>query len=508
MSGEAEPLAIPESWLRIRKMHPEGTAIRCVTDGESILVPRIPAAHLRVGDQIRLGSPAAPGSEFLARKSLHSGKSRYLYFCLIGYVTQPKSDKRDQHFVRAEILDSSLGFTSLHLPNAAVRDYFYFFPRRPGEDRATTLYELLRATATASFADLRLCYRIRRLELAAQQAGAELRDLERAFNLLAHPELRSCYDALRADPDSPALFPYGGFGQCLASGDPSDDGHTFFVRRLLSYVPEQTQRAFRAPLRRVEFYDGYAIYRDSRRQAEIYLDPSVLPLGWDPTWNQWKHLVGTKLGVSATFVESGKYRRRGSDWHLVRWQTALPSRIEVKLPADATETINVARRTYERFGEHYDAIERIRAWLEREPLEEAELKDLRHKFRIPAGFDVAQFCWKPDYDPFFYQQLRKRAVKVFLFRGEYLFQLGRTVVAEVPQVGHATYVFARPADIREFLKRYAATTRDDIRKNRGNVAVDLGFIGRVHHGVNPRKWLAEIRSRIGEPVDCSLTLVS
>ena len=82
------------------------------------------------------------------------------------------------------------------------------------------------------------------------------------------------------------------------------------------------------------------------------------------------------------------------------------------------------------------------------------------------------------------------------------------MVAEVPQVGHATYVFAKPADIRDFVKRYAAITRDDIRKNRGNVAVELGFIGRVHHGVNPRKWLAEVRSRIGEPVNDSLILVS
>jgi hypothetical protein len=49
------------------------------------------------------------------------------------------------------------------------------------------------------------------------------------------------------------------------------------------------------------------VYRDSRRKAEIYIDPTLLPFGWDPTWNQWKHLVGTKIGVSATFVNSGKY---------------------------------------------------------------------------------------------------------------------------------------------------------------------------------------------------------
>jgi hypothetical protein len=501
--GTAPRNAIPEVWLRIRDLCPEGPAVRCVTDGDPLLLPRTPGSHLRIGDLIRVVSSPAPVAEFLARQSLNSVKFRHLCFCRIGYVTRPKSDKRDRYFVRAEILDSSLGFTSLHFPNAAVRDYFYFFTRRPGEDRTTTLYELLRAKSTASFADLRLCYRIRRLELAAQGAGTFLRAIERAFNLLAHPELRACYDALLADPDSPAVFPYGGFGQCLVSGDPSDDGQTFFVRQLISYSPDQSKRTFRASLRRMEFYEGYAVYRDSRRKAEIYLDAGLLPLGWNPTWNQWKHLVGTKFEVSATFVESGKYRRRGGAWHLVRWQTALPTRVEVKLPADAAETINAARQTYQKFGEHYDAIESIRLRLEREPLEGGQLWELCRKFRIPAGFDVAQFCWKPDYDRFFYEQLRKRAVHVFLFRGEYIFQLGRTVVAEVPQVGHATYVFAKPGDIRDFVKRYAATTRDDIRKNRGNVAVDLGFIGRVHHGVNPRKWLAEIRSRIGEPANYS-----
>lgn len=42
--------------------------------------------------------------------------------------------------------------------------------------------------------------------------------IERAFNVLARPDLRACYDALRNDEDAPALFPYGGFGSSL-SGD-------------------------------------------------------------------------------------------------------------------------------------------------------------------------------------------------------------------------------------------------------------------------------------------------
>jgi hypothetical protein len=490
--------------LHIRRLHAEGGLVRCSTDEAELMLPPIPAYYLRPGDRICVGSSTLPVHEFLAIQNASRNTRRQVYFCRIGYVTQPKADKRNQHFVRAEALDSSLGIRSLHIPSSAVGDYFYFFPSTPGEDRPTTLYELLRAVPTASFADLRLCYRVRRLELAAQAAGARLRSIERAFNLLAHPELRSCYDALLRDPDAPALFPYGGFGQCVVSGNLSDDGETFFVRKLLSYSPDQTQRQFRAPLRRIEFFDGYAIYRDSRRKAEVYLDPSVLPLGWDPTWNRWKHLVGTKLGVSATFVEAGKYRHRGGEWHLVRWQTALPSRLTLKVPSEAAEAMNTALRAYQRFGQYYEAIERIRLRLEHEPLDERELSDLCRRFRIPNDFDVSQFCWKADYDPFFYEQLKKRSLNVFLFRSEYVFQLPRRVVAEIPQLGHATYVFAKPADIREFVRRYAETTRDEIRRNRGNVATELGYIGRVTHGSNPRQWLRELRQRVGEAVDYSL----
>jgi hypothetical protein len=117
-----------------------------------------------------------------------------------------------------------------------------------------------------------------------------------------------------------------------------------------------------------------------------------------------------------------------------------------------------------------------------------------------------QFCWKPDYDPYCYQQLKKRSENVFLFRGEYLFQLSRAMVAEIPQLGHATYVFVKPADVREFVRVYAATCRDDIRRNRGNVAERLGFVGRVMHGSNPRTWLREIRTRAGETVDYALSI--
>jgi hypothetical protein len=385
-------------------------------------VPPVPASYLRPGDDIRVGVRGSPVRECLATQNGVRRKARQLYFGRIGYVAQPRADKRDQYFVRAEVLESAFGIRALYLPSSAVRDYFYFFTATPTGERQPTLYEILRTRPMATPADLRLSYRIRRLEQESDSAAKpEPRNAERAFNLLAHPDLRSCYDALLQDPDAPAVFPYGGFGQFLVSGKLGQDGTTFFARRLLSYLPDQRQRKFRAPLRRIEYFDAYAPYRDSRRKAELYLDPSLLPLGWDPTWNQWKHLVGTKIGITATFVESGKYRNRNGEWGLVKWETALPRRIRVTVPSDVDRSLAEARRLYQRFGQYHNAIEHVRVRIQSQPMDERDLSDLCRRLGIPSDFDIAQFCWKPDYDPYFYQQLKKRSQNVYLFRDEYIF---------------------------------------------------------------------------------------
>ena len=72
--------------------------------------------------------------------------------------------------------------------------------------------------------------------------ATERSKLERAFNILAHTDLRNCYDALRRDEDSPPLFPYGGFGSILVEGQLSDDRVAFFGHRVLAYKPEMTSR--------------------------------------------------------------------------------------------------------------------------------------------------------------------------------------------------------------------------------------------------------------------------
>ncbi|HWB84479.1 MAG TPA: hypothetical protein VG675_10090 [Bryobacteraceae bacterium] len=493
---------------RVAKLQPDGSGIKCLfSDETSLTISRFLAGFIHPSDQIEFDPTAVDPNRELRVVQNTSRRPRELFFAPIGYVTQPKPDKRAEYFVRATVTGSRLGVKYVHLPNAAVRDYFYFSNRgRPGCEEQT-LYDLLQTVPSAGPVDLRLALKVRLLEFQTEAVSKDqFQAVERAFNLLARPELRSCYQTLLLDSEAPALFPYGGFGALFVAGELSLDRETFFAKKVLSFLPDRRERRFRASLRKVAFFDGLAVYRDSRRKAEVVLDQISLPLAFDPTWNQWRHLISTKFGVEATFVKSGKYRFRNGEWCLVDWETALPSRLRITLPGDTQEVLANARRTYHRFGEFYDAIQKIRIRLEREPLERTELARISDELRIPPDFDIAQISWKPDYDSFYYGQLQKRTRKMFLFRDEYIFELERAIVVEVPQQGHATYVFSRPPNLDHWVRSYTRTVKDDIRQNRGNAAEQLGFLGRVMHGRNPRRWLGDLRGKIGEPVEYSLAV--
>ena len=45
-----------------------------------------------------------------------------------------------------------------------------------------------------------------------------------------------------ADPEAPAIFPYGGFDSLLVAGELSRDGQTFFARRIVAFSPELRHR--------------------------------------------------------------------------------------------------------------------------------------------------------------------------------------------------------------------------------------------------------------------------
>jgi hypothetical protein len=483
------------------KREGENTVCR-FNDGSSVHLANYLAALIRPGDEITfplaINSPGA-GTEICIRKAPSAGGDRDLYQAPISYAGQPKADQRGQLYVRVEVSTGRLGISSIHLPCDVVRDYIYSPARGEPWMPQPSFYDVLRITSSASLAELRLAFRLRQLELRA--GGASNRDhanLERAFNILAQPELRSCYDSLLKDSSAPALFPYGGFGSILVAGNRSRDGVTFFATQILTFLPERREHRFHAPLRYFDFHNDRAIYRDARRKVEVTLDQSALPITWDATWKQWKHLLGAKVELKGTFVETGKYRHRRGEWQLMKWETALPSRIAVKVPANLTEQIETARNKYHRFGEFSDALASIRARIEREPMEREELRRLCWDLGLPGDFDIAQINWKAGYEPFFYQQLSRRARQVYLFRDEYIFDLPGGVAVEKPQLGHATYLFSKPSNMEAFLAVYAKSLKGDIRKNRSNVAEKLGFLGRTVHTSNPRLWLKSIESFLAD----------
>jgi hypothetical protein len=498
---------------KVVKTNPKGAKTECLfADGSSVLLSNFVASFIRADDELLFPlqqEASGAGTQIYIRKIQPEERRGDVFQAEIGYATQPRRDKHNNLVVSAEVPDSRLGISAINLRCAALRDYFYVGNRRRGRGRQSSFYELLRVNRKVSSAELRLAFKLRTMELGTAHAPPDdLRAIERAFNILAHPELRTCYDALSNDPASPALFPYGGFGSLIVAGDCSRDGSIFYASRILSFLPEQKVKHFRPPLRMVDFCKDHAIYRDSRRKLEVFFDQASLPLLWDSSWNHWKHLLGTKVGVKATFIKSGKYQQRAGTWHLARWETALPSRMEVALPANIAEQIAEARKTHHRFGQFADALDQIRARIESAPVERVDLQKICAELGIPADFDISLITWKPDYDAFYYKQLSNRSRRLYLFQSEYIFDLERAVVVETPQLGHATYLFSKPADMTEFLAIYGRVAREDIRRNRGNVAERLGFLGRLIHGHNPQDWIKELRVRLGEAVDCTETFDS
>jgi hypothetical protein len=191
------------------------------------------ASFIREGDELLFPlelEAADAGTQIYIRNSNPQERRRNVFQAEIGYATQPRKDKWDNLFVTAEVRSSYLGISAINLRCEALRDYFYVGNRHRSWDRQPSFYELLRVDPSVSPAELRLAFKLCNLELRTAQApSGDLHALERAFNTLAQPELRACYDALRKDSTFPAPFPRGGFGSLLVAGDLSRDGKTFYA---------------------------------------------------------------------------------------------------------------------------------------------------------------------------------------------------------------------------------------------------------------------------------------
>jgi hypothetical protein len=489
---------------RILEIRSEDSQLVCVgADGREFTLSRIVGSNVRVGDELLAPEPAGTATadaEVYVRKP--SVRRADVYQVKAGYAALPKLDRREESFVRVQVAEGQLGINAIHLPCPVIRDYFFAANRRTSWPSQPTFYYLLGLPQDVTQKELRLAYRLRRMELQKQNGSkAELATIERAYNMLADPDIRGVYDALMKDSAIPVPFPYSGFGSLLVQGERFQESGVFFGNRILAFMPERRRRTIPVPLRKLDYFEDYAILRDHHRKLEVLIDNQLLPLRWDPTWSQWRHLITATVEISADFIHTGRYRKRSGEWKLIEWETALPSRTELEMPEGLEEDILKARRTHTRFGQYWQQIDRLRAHVQEIPTERVELSRLCWNLGLPGDFDVAQITWRPDYDSYYHEQLTKRTRAMYVFRDEYIFDLEKSVVVEVPQAGHATYVFTKPDDLKRWVWQYAKTTRQDIRLNRGNIAESLGFLGRVVHGKNKDEWLKELRVRIGEPPD-------
>src|SRR5208283_322530 len=104
--------AIPIFRERVASIQRPSDAPACVFANQTkLLLPRFLAPYVAIGDEISFPVPSADavGTEIYIRKNCYSETNRILYQAPIGYVSQPKLDKRDQHFVSAEVQRGSLG---------------------------------------------------------------------------------------------------------------------------------------------------------------------------------------------------------------------------------------------------------------------------------------------------------------------------------------------------------------------------------------------------------------
>lgn len=171
------------------------------------------------------------------------------------------------------------------------------------------------------------------------------------------------------------------------------------------------------------------------------------------------------------------------------------------VPEGITKDVERAKVIHALLGEHADALGKVRNELEKQPVEHIQIQEWFDRVGTSQHLRPQHVTWRPDYEPYYFEQLQKHSLTWFLFREEYLFLWPHVLISEVPQPGHATYVFAKPADVGEFMKRYSHATREDVRHNRNNIGGDLEFVGRVVRGRKKKRWLADLLKLAGEKAD-------
>lgn len=491
----------PLKRLRVKALTLESGAVRCyVHNDESILIPTMLGRCIKPNDIVIILSAEPTGtSPSLLVKRPGAARSTEVLSTTVGVASTIPTEEAGQ-YLEVEVPHTD-AIEKLYLSAVAIREHFFALA---GEDSPRDqLYETLSSHSSATLTELRLAWRLKSIELAlSSDPRIKKFHIERAFNILANPELKECYDRLRRDEGALPLFPYGGYGSISLEGQLIEDSKTFTGNRILAFKPDMEERKVSILLRSCEFLPDRIVYRDSRRKLEVWLDGGLLPgLKWDPAWKDWKHWIRSRLDVEATFVTSAKERVDQGERIVSKWSVALPSRLRVTVPEGLRADIECARAFHDLLGRHSDLIRQIAAQIDSCPAEHCLVEKWFGDFNAEPELRPQHVNWQPDYDDFYFEELRKRSKTWFLFRDEYLFVWHKILIAEIPSLGHATYLFLRPQNLEQFLSEYAETAREEVRRNRDEVASRLGFIGRVVRGHRKMRWLNEVLTRAGEHVE-------
>src|SRR5579862_9841178 len=263
---------------RVLELKTQDSKLVCATVDGEVTLTRLVGSNVRIGDEVAVAdSSATTATEIYVRKPSIRGAD--IYQVKAGYATLPKQDKREESFVRVHVPNGQFGIGAIHIPCTVIRDYFFSVNRNAAWAKQPTFYYLLRLPKDVTFKELRLAYRLRRLEMQKENAShAELATLERAYNLLADPNIRVQYDSVLRDAATPVSFPYSGFGSLVVRGERSAVGGAFFANRILAFLPERRRRTVPVPLRKLDYFEDYAILRDRHRKLEVLIDHQLLPL--------------------------------------------------------------------------------------------------------------------------------------------------------------------------------------------------------------------------------------
>src|SRR5690348_5803848 len=99
---------------RVRNVEPDASSVTCrFSDQDSLKLNRFLARFIYPGDEIEF-HPTAPLPLREARVvQQRSQRSTELYLGSIGYASQPKTDKRGEYFLQAEVTESRLGLKQI-----------------------------------------------------------------------------------------------------------------------------------------------------------------------------------------------------------------------------------------------------------------------------------------------------------------------------------------------------------------------------------------------------------